>query len=145
MEGRILIALVLSAASFCVIFVLDVIEDSRPGDSMSKVIQNIINALSILIGFTWEGCFDGGVEAVASVTENPVMVKLCMTIMVVIVIVPAWRRYILVKVMHLKSLKQARDESRLGSIPGEEEQLLKGPSSNPSSPASTSNRTLMCW
>ncbi|CAE8628629.1 unnamed protein product [Polarella glacialis] len=80
MEGRILIALVLSVAAIGVIFLLDTIEDlGSDNPRISKIIQNIINSLSILVGFTWEHCFDGGVEAVASTTFHPVLMKIIFT------------------------------------------------------------------
>lgn len=109
MEGRIILALFLSAAAFLVIFVLDVIEDSG-GDNaqMSRIIQNIITALSILVGFTWEQCFDGGLEAVSSKSRHPMVTQVCFTAMVAVIVIPAWRRHILVKVLQLQEFKQAR-------------------------------------
>merc|ERR1711920_680827 len=92
---------------------LDVIEDNGPRDDrMGKVIQTIINAISILIGFAWEHSFDGGVEAVASVTLHPVSMKLALTVLVAVIIIPMWRRHILVKVGILRTLKELRTKSQ---------------------------------
>jgi len=112
MEGRILIALVLSVAAIGVIFLLDTIEDlGSDNPRISKIIQNIINSLSILVGFTWEHCFDGGVEAVASTTFHPVLMKIIFTFLSALVIIPAWRRYILVKVLILADFQKERREA----------------------------------
>jgi len=106
MEGRILLALLLSGIALGVIFFLDHIADSA-GDASetSNIIQNFINALSILVGFSWEHCFDFALEAVASKTSNPNLMKLMFTGAVAVVITPAWRNYILVKVIQLNRLQ----------------------------------------
>jgi len=114
MEGRIVLALTLSGVALAVIFALDHVEDiSGQSDSseMSTVIQNFINALSILVGFSWEHCFDFALEAVASKTPNPNMMKLMFTGAVAIVITPAWRKYILVKVIQLNQLQEEESQA----------------------------------
>merc|ERR1712113_102297 len=92
------------------------IEDNGIGGARtSRVIKIIITALSILVGFTWEHCFHGGVEAVASVFENPSysqMMQLFLTAFVALVIIPAWRRYILVKVIYCRELREARKQAQ---------------------------------
>merc|ERR1711862_197347 len=113
MEGRILLALVLSGIALGVIFFLDHVEDAGSSAERSKVIQNCINSLSILVGFSWEHSFDFALEAVASKTTNPSMAKLFATGAVAIVITPAWRRHILVKVIQLNQLQA--EESRVSS------------------------------
>jgi len=129
MEGRILLALVLSSGALAVIFVLDTVEDFLHESAghmslqevrrVSRIIQIIINALSILVGFTWEHSFDGGVEAVASTTDHPVTMKMCMTAVVAVVIIPAWRRFILVKVLNLADLRKERLHASAMSSEGE--------------------------
>merc|ERR1711904_506603 len=114
MQGRVLLALVLSGMSLIFIFVLDKVEDAAGGHSrLDRVIQNIVNALSILVGLSWEYCFDGGLEAVVSVTDHPLLIKLVFTFLVALVILPAWKRYILVKIMTLnKNREEVRDARR---------------------------------
>lgn len=107
MEGRILFALTLSGVALAVIFGLDHIEDMNAGGAseMNSVIQNCINALSILVGFSWEHSFDFSLEAVAHQTANPSLAKLVFTGFVAMAITPAWRKYILVKVIQLNQLQ----------------------------------------
>jgi len=107
MEGRILLALLLSGVALAAIFFLDHVEDMSGGGAseISSVIQNCINALSILVGFSWEHSFDFSLEAVAHKTSNPSLAKLFFTGVVAVVITPAWRKYILVKVMQLNQLQ----------------------------------------
>lgn len=130
-EGRVMLALVLSGVALLVIFALDVVEDTVEGARVVRVIQNIVNALSILVGFSWEHCFDAGVEAVAGATSSPVLVELLFTALVAGIIIPAWRRSVLSRVMYLneeqKDIMEARrrgsseEANPLTSRDGEEE------------------------
>merc|ERR1712100_375294 len=117
MEGRILLALVLAGVALGVIFLLDHVEDSA-GDATetSHIIQNFINSLSILVGFSWEHCFDFGLEAVADQTPNPILMKFLFTGVVAFVITPAWRKYILVKVIQLNQLQKDESDSSSKNI-----------------------------
>merc|ERR1712222_134949 len=81
----------------------------------------IINAIAILVGFSWEHAFDTGVEAIASLTARPVETELFLALFVVILIVPAWRKYILKKVMQLKAY---HDEAIQGKRMAEKEDTL---------------------
>lgn len=129
MVGKLVITMFLSCAALIIIFFLDVLEDSQmdlwddfyDGEAltkamrhMSRMIQIIITALSILVGFSWEHVFDGGVEAVVDKTENPLTIKCILTFMVTIVIVPAWRMYILTKVEYLKSMEGEVKSTKTG-------------------------------
>merc|ERR1712176_1023910 len=102
-------------ACFSVIF-LDKIDDFHAGSEDSKAgaraIQEIITALGILVGFSWEHCFEGSVGAVASLTDHPRITKLVLGCLVTILVVPAWRRYVLVKAMMLEDLKMQREANR---------------------------------
>jgi hypothetical protein len=123
MQGRVLLALVLSAAALIFIFLLDRIEDAAGGNPrIDRVIQNIVNALSILVGLSWEYCFDGGLEAVVSVTKHPVSMKLVFTFLVALVILPAWRRYILVKILQLNKNHEEQQRAKEKSLAPFQEQ-----------------------
>merc|ERR1739848_183843 len=68
-QMRVILACVSSGSSLALIFFLDTIEDMDfTGDSADKAIKSIIGAIGILVGFSWEQAFEGGVEAVADVT-----------------------------------------------------------------------------
>jgi len=105
--GRVLLALVLSTAALLIIFLLDLVEDNAAGARVARVVQNVVNALCILIGFSWEHCFDGGVEAVVGKFTNPVSMDLALTALVAMVIIPAWRRNILARVLYLEEEQKA--------------------------------------
>jgi len=105
MAGRIVLALALSFSALAAVWVLDKIEDlvqSRGAVNkrqLGRVINSAFAGIAVLVGFSWEHCFDGGVTAVASLTHNPAVIKLLLAIAVAIVIVPAWRQYILEREM----------------------------------------------
>merc|ERR1719329_1724228 len=95
-------ALVLSALSFSLIRALDKIEDAhKDGENQSLVkkvdegIEQIIKALGILVGFAWEQCFDASVSAISSRLPMPTEVKLVFAAFVFVVLVPAWKWWIL--------------------------------------------------
>jgi len=121
---RILLALVVSSSGLAAIWVLDKIEDGmyeKWGASGSeslekrvvKIINMIITCLSVLVGFSWERCFDGGVTAIASVQSHPMRSKLFMSLIAVLVTVQAWRKFILTKVIDLRGRKQERQRARV--------------------------------
>jgi len=108
--GRVLLALILSMISTAIIFGLDVIGDTAKIVATSPQMKNLgpdiitqlVSAKSILVGFSWEHAFDGGVEAIASTTSNPQCAEVVIAALVFVVIVPAWRRHILQKAMVLQ-------------------------------------------
>jgi len=60
---RVIVALAISLLSFLVIFFLDFVSDLEETQEVAdRCIRSIIVALGILIGFSWEYSFDGGVE-----------------------------------------------------------------------------------
>merc|ERR1712113_989136 len=97
----------------CFIFVLDKIDDQMsdmlPGGN--QVVRQVITALAVLAGFSWEHAFDGGVEAIAAQTDFPLTVTSILSVAVFVVVVPAWRRHILQKYMILLSLRN--DDGRV--------------------------------
>lgn len=117
--GRICLALCLSLIAMVTVFGLDVIGDflkarSPPGANTSgDVIAQIVYAMAILVGFSWEFAFDGGVEALASTTKSPLLADTVMAILVGVIIVPAWRRHILWKAMILKRNYDEENEAEV--------------------------------
>jgi len=83
-------------------------------ETAKEIVRIIVNSLGILVGFSWEHCFDGGVETVseksagegASSSPSPMrlIVQLFMGIMVCMLVLPAWRRHILQKVMLMEEM-----------------------------------------
>jgi len=113
--GRILLALMLSIFCMAVIFLLDVIDDLMKGDSSSgaEIIDQIVDAKSVLAGFSWEHAFDGGVEAVAAKTSSPLIAASLLAGFVFVVIVPAWKRHILRKAMVLQDYKEMQVKAEM--------------------------------
>merc|ERR1711972_470889 len=98
---RVFVALSTSFVAFVFIFILDKVEDlEATGAVADKCTRSIIIALGILIGFSWEHCFDGGVDVLAELSAEdgkwyPIWLKLVMAAAVFAVVTPAWRLYIL--------------------------------------------------
>jgi hypothetical protein len=117
--GRVILAMAVSGFALVFVFCLDVIDDTMVdmgGSENAKVapmaIATAINALSILVGFSWEHSFDGGVAAVAGQTSNPIMTKFVLAVIVFVMMVPAWRRYILVRAISLDQIKVERTKKK---------------------------------
>jgi len=104
MTGTLMLALVLSFSAMCAIFGLDRIEDSskeksREDHQVGKLVRNVVTALSILVGFSWEHVFAHSIAAVSGQTSMPHLCHFCMGLLIAVSIIPAWRKYILEKVM----------------------------------------------
>lgn len=118
-EKQLVLALFLSMMALLVIGVLDKIQDSQVGSrqrqrDVARVLQNMINILSLVIGLSWEACFSTGLEELAEEASRPLTMKLMFTACTLVVVLPAWRRYILARVMVLEQLHlekaQAKDK-----------------------------------
>eukprot|EP00442_Polarella_glacialis_P019042 CAMPEP_0115162084 /NCGR_PEP_ID=MMETSP0227-20121206/71758_1 /TAXON_ID=89957 /ORGANISM="Polarella glacialis, Strain CCMP 1383" /LENGTH=447 /DNA_ID=CAMNT_0002574241 /DNA_START=28 /DNA_END=1369 /DNA_ORIENTATION=- len=97
----VVIALFLSVVSFMLIFILDKAEDNKlfgEDEVAAGAGEKMIQGLGILIGFSWEQSFDTAVGVVAAGLEGrcpPVLSKLIMSVMLILIVFPAWRRHIL--------------------------------------------------
>jgi len=119
--GRVLLAFMLTAFAALSVFAVDKTSDamrnkySHDKDTqkfLQEITRVIVNSLGILVGFSWEHSFDGSVEDVAATTSTPLPApefQLGLGMSVCILILPAWRDYILEKVMLIDvMLKQKR-------------------------------------
>lgn len=98
MMERVLLALVVSAGAFALILVLDKIEDlDSTGEDADRALVSVIGAMGILVGFSWEQSFGGAVEVFASLTDTPVTAQVVFAGTVALIVVPAWRAYIITK------------------------------------------------
>lgn len=96
MQLGLALALTISFISFGSIRGLDCLADlDSTGPKADRIIWKIIAAIGVLIGFAWEQCFDAAVSSIASRSSSPSIVKLALAIFCVVLIVPAWRLYIL--------------------------------------------------
>eukprot|EP00448_Togula_jolla_P022434 CAMPEP_0170591380 /NCGR_PEP_ID=MMETSP0224-20130122/12373_1 /TAXON_ID=285029 /ORGANISM="Togula jolla, Strain CCCM 725" /LENGTH=592 /DNA_ID=CAMNT_0010915241 /DNA_START=100 /DNA_END=1878 /DNA_ORIENTATION=+ len=107
---RVGMALGLSALSFVLIFCLDLAKDSEDtgGDADAAIIK-IIGAQGLAIGFSWEQCFDTSVEVLAEGWSFPTFMKLILATFVCIIVVPAYRLYILPSVDHSQRIAEEAD------------------------------------
>merc|ERR1712228_658999 len=69
------------------------------GKSASEAAEKMITGLGILIGFSWEQCFDTAVTVIAEGKAeqylDPSITKIIMSAMLVLIVFPAWRWFIL--------------------------------------------------
>lgn len=97
----VVLAMFLSAVSFTVIYFLDKMNDVHlfgEGKQADDAIEQVIMALGILVGFSWEQSFDVAVSTVSRSGDeeaSPAIIKLVLSFMLVAVVFPAWRWYIL--------------------------------------------------
>merc|ERR1719433_1136089 len=114
---HVIIALFLSAVAFLMIFVLDkVIDNDLMGEGSEAAVETIILAFGVLIGFAWEQSFDAAVDVVADGLEGrfpKAGSKLFMSIVLVAVVFPAWRFYILPLEQELAEETQEEHQEQL--------------------------------
>jgi len=121
MQGRILAAMIVSAGTMSFILLIDMIDDNSEGfarrlnlenvlsgRAQKRAVQSFVLAISILVGFSWEHCVDFGLASLSSLTEHPTGMKLVFTSVVFFILIPAWRKHILAKVLVLKRQADAR-------------------------------------
>lgn len=102
------LALFLSFVSFLIIRGLDKIEDSGVlGKQSAKAIEEIIDALGILIGFSWEQSFDQAVDSISETLKADLKMptpisRLLMSAALVAIVFPAWKNYILPQELKLE-------------------------------------------
>jgi len=113
---RVLMALVVSFGSFILIFGLDYLHDLPLTDSLAEAaIRKVIKAMGILIGFSWEESFHASVAAFAELTSSlfqRTMVQFFLGLALAMIVVPAWRLYILQKVLRLTEDENNEHENR---------------------------------
>eukprot|EP00927_Polykrikos_kofoidii_P083622 TRINITY_DN8614_c0_g3_i1.p1 TRINITY_DN8614_c0_g3~~TRINITY_DN8614_c0_g3_i1.p1 ORF type:complete len:238 (-),score=45.90 TRINITY_DN8614_c0_g3_i1:75-710(-) len=97
MIGIYTLAVSLSLISFLVIWLLDKIADADMSPPIvDKVIRKVIGAVGILIGFSWEQCFDEALESIAEVCGGyEHVIKFGLSVLCVAILIPAWKWYIL--------------------------------------------------
>jgi len=95
---RLASALIVSAASFFVILPLDKIEDSIRGlRGTGRLFKDVIMALGVVVGISWEPVFNKSIAVITHTYSNPVLGHITMALALVIVMLPAWKRFILSK------------------------------------------------
>eukprot|EP00928_Gymnodinium_smaydae_P087004 TRINITY_DN7136_c0_g1_i1.p1 TRINITY_DN7136_c0_g1~~TRINITY_DN7136_c0_g1_i1.p1 ORF type:complete len:531 (-),score=142.89 TRINITY_DN7136_c0_g1_i1:100-1692(-) len=112
-SGSILIALLLTAVSFAGVFVLDFIADRLAVGHGARSVRSLVLALGILVGFAWEKSFDIAMEDVAHSGRlfgiPPTLTTYIMGIVLCVVVLPAWRWYILPKTVEEEAEKEPEE------------------------------------
>ncbi|CAK9114006.1 unnamed protein product [Durusdinium trenchii] len=117
-ERHLVSALVLSICSLMVIRLLDFIQDM--GASSPRILQSMINVFSVLIGLSWEMCFESGLTELAEETSDPERMKLIFTAGAIAIVVPAWRLYVVKRVVDLKNKAKERLDAKKKLMNGED-------------------------
>ena len=100
---KVILAVALSAYAFTLIVLLERLADPAcsPGKRSSAGMFAIMVGLGILIGFTWEQAFERSVSTIVQVAAVPgPLLKLVMAFGLVLLVLPAWRIWILKRNFH---------------------------------------------
>merc|ERR1711953_571320 len=93
------LAVILTAISLGCIWLIEwFAELDCTGAAADKSLKNIIFAISISIGFSWEKCFDIAVTSIAKSTKDPAVCKVLLAVTLAALVIPAWRWFILPQV-----------------------------------------------
>jgi len=112
MAYQISLAMTASVFSVLLIFIFDVIEDMcGPNGIMGGLTQSVITTLSLLVGFAWQRCFQEAVKSVADLSPKPYLMELMVSLIVVIIVVPAWQRYILRKEYYYRKISREKRDA----------------------------------
>lgn len=108
-------ALIISAASFMLILPLDKIEDSiRDLRGTGRIFKDVIIALGVVVGMSWEPVFNKSIAVVSHTYSNPVLWQLLIALILVAVMLPAWKRFILSQqVIYSQATHERRSRSYL--------------------------------
>lgn len=132
MEGEIALALTVSAMALSCIRILDKLADldwtKKPVDKFIR--GDLIVAMGILIGFSWEKDFDIAVTDVANHWKKvlaPPITKLILAILLAAIVIPAWWKFILpTKIQHEKELEEAEKLEEHAEKGALEQPFLRG-------------------
>jgi hypothetical protein len=78
----------------------------------AEVVLRIITAESLFVGYTWVSAFSESVHVLSSFTPKPLLSEVLLVGFAILVIMPAWKKYIVPKTMvlhayHLRKLAGA--------------------------------------
>jgi len=109
------VALTVSVIAFVLILGLDKIGDGDlTSDSVEKALRQLIMALAILVGFGWEQSFDIAVEALSlhmEIFHSQGLAKFLISVVLVGIVAPAWKRFIIPAYMRLHEQHEHNRES----------------------------------
>jgi len=100
---RVVHALLVSFGSFVCVYFLDKLQDlDYTGEEADRAIGEVINAIGVLVGFSWEQAFDAAVATIGHLTRDmgeyyPIWARLGVAAAIAGVMIPAWRLYLIKK------------------------------------------------
>jgi len=118
---RAVLAMGVSIVAFLTISLLDMISDRLSSEDNMRAARGIIRALGVLVGFSWEQAFAGGVESIVEIQVFhgewfPVILQWSLAAIIGVGVVPAWRMYILRNLLVVKDLHEEMDAARTETL-----------------------------
>jgi len=118
---QVIVALAVSGIAFISVFVMDKVLDhdvfGEDSHTAHHILDEIILATCVLVGFSWEQSFDNAVSVVANSSLKNHMpsavIKLGMSLFLVAIVFPAWRFFILPKELELAEEADSEEGLRL--------------------------------
>ncbi|CAE7224562.1 unnamed protein product, partial [Symbiodinium necroappetens] len=113
---HVITAFVMSLLGYIVVLFLDKLEDlclTRFG-SLGRSFKSAVTATGLIIGISWETCFDKAVSIVAHGQREKQVVEPLLVVVLLLLLVPAWKRFVITKQLHFESFKfERRSQSYL--------------------------------
>jgi hypothetical protein len=131
--ARICVAFLVSYGAMLLIWVLDKADDWLKARNMqSEWMDNIITAIGLAVGFAWEQSFDTAVDDLGGRFENQlgiseaftVWIKLLLSIILILLVLPAHRLHIQPKVMAADEKRKEENEKIKKSFYGQQKRSL---------------------
>jgi len=125
---RMILAFTLSVLAFIAIFVLTWVQDALEGEEAQEFMYEAIMALAILVGFSWEQCFDRAVEVVSLVGHqrfhiDPQATQIFTATLICGIVLFPWRRVILqVAIDYEEECGPEEEESESSEASGDEKE-----------------------
>mmetsp|Transcript_85600 Transcript_85600/g.227420 ORF Transcript_85600/g.227420 Transcript_85600/m.227420 type:complete len:569 (-) Transcript_85600:127-1833(-) len=115
LTSKIVIALAVSLVTFSIIFILDIVADQHTaGSEEQRAIAKVILAKGLLIGFSWEGCFATAFHCISHGFGDWVKcTNLGLSVCLCIVVIPAYRRYIMPEMERRLAVLHAQNKTEL--------------------------------
>jgi hypothetical protein len=111
MLQRLTMAIVFSVIVFACILLLDKIADNIERADLGYALRSLLKTCSLLMGLSWEACFNQGVHAVGLEYEGSTQTVVIVVLSAVTcaVVLPAWAMYILPHTVRGELLKDEKD------------------------------------
>jgi len=114
MAWQLVLATGATLTTFVFIFVLRRVEQCAPQDvEVSSMLRSFVTTLGLLVGFTWQRSFELGVKTACSAFARPAVWEVVVSLAVAMIVVPAWRKYILTKVYRRHKMHVAQTQEAL--------------------------------